>query len=148
MHCYAMYCAGSRSGEAGHEAMNISKDLVAASAAPLVLAILADGDSYGYAIIKRVGGLSDGHLQWTDGMLYPVLHRLERLGYVEARWATAESGRRRRYYRITRAGRAHLKAQRRQWQVVDATLRGIWMEFSLAPDAGHAPTRMGLEPTW
>ena len=104
--------------------MNISRDLVAASAAPLVLAILADGDSYGYAIIKRVGELSGGHLQWTDGMLYPVLHRLDRLGYVEARWATAETGRRRRYYRITGAGRAHLKTQRRQWQVVDATLRG------------------------
>ncbi len=128
--------------------MNISKDLVAASAAPLVLAILAEGDSYGYAIIKRVGELSDGHLQWTDGMLYPVLHRLERLGYVEARWATAETGRRRRYYRITGAGGAHLKTQRRQWQVVDATLRGVWMELSLAPDAGHTPSPMGLEPTW
>lgn len=113
--------------------MNISKDLVAASAAPLVLAILADGDSYGYAIIKRVGELSGGHLQWTDGMLYPVLHRLERLGYVEARWAKSESGRRRRYYRITGAGQAHLKTQRRQWQVVDAALREIWMESSLVP---------------
>lgn len=127
--------------------MNISKDLVAASAAPLVLAILAEGDSYGYAIIKRVGELSGGRLQWTDGMLYPVLHRLERLGHVEARWATAENGRRRRYYRITGAGRAHLKAHRRQWQVVDAALRGIWMALCPAPDAGRAP-RMELEPTW
>src|SRR6266516_4541859 len=57
--------------------MDVSKDLVAASATPLVLAILAEGDSYGYAIIKRVAELSGGHLQWTDGMLYPVLHRLE-----------------------------------------------------------------------
>ena len=106
--------------------MNISKDLVAASAAPLVLAILAEGDSYGYAIIKRVGELSGGHLRWTDGMLYPVLHRLERLGHVEARWATADSGRRRKYYRLTKAGRTHLATQRQQWQVVDDTLRGIW----------------------
>ena len=128
--------------------MNISKDLVAASAAPLVLAILAEGDSYGYAIIKRVGELSDGNLQWTDGMLYPVLHRLERLGYVEARWATAESGRRRRYYRITKAGRAHLSAQRRQWQVVDATLRGIWMEFSMASYALQAPPRWRIGTAW
>ena len=127
--------------------MNISKDLVAASAAPLVLAILADGDSYGYAIIKRVGDLSDGHLQWTDGMLYPVLHRLERLGCVEARWASAESGRRRRYYRLTKQGRAHLQEQRRQWQVVDATLREVWMEFSLASPVGSALRRWGLEAT-
>ncbi len=128
--------------------MNISKDLVAASAAPLVLAILAEGDSYGYAIIKRVGALSGGQLQWTDGMLYPVLHRLERLTYLKARWATAESGRRRRYYSITKAGRAHLATQRRHWQVVDATLRGIWMEFSVAPDHGQALPGWGLEPTW
>ena len=112
--------------------MNIGKDLVAASATPLVLAILAEGDSYGYAIIKRVGDLSGGQLQWTDGMLYPVLHRLERLGYVEARWATAESGRRRRYYRITGPGREHLATQRRHWRVVDATLRGIWLEMAPA----------------
>lgn len=116
--------------------MDISKDLVAASAAPLVLAILAEGDSYGYAIIRRVGELSAGRLRWTDGMLYPVLHRLERLGCVEARWATAENGRRRRYYRITAAGRAHLEKQRRQWQAVDATLRGIWRVRTPAPACG------------
>jgi len=51
--------------------MNIGKDLVAASATPLVLSILNDGESYGYAIIKRVDELSGGELQWTDGMLYP-----------------------------------------------------------------------------
>ena len=92
------------------------------------LAILAGGDSYGYAIIKRVTELSGGHLQWTDGMLYPVLHRLEHNGHVAAKWSAAESGRRRKYYRITREGRAQLAAQRQQWQVVDDTLRGIWMK--------------------
>jgi DNA-binding PadR family transcriptional regulator len=112
--------------------MDMSKDLVAASATPLVLAILAEGDNYGYAIIKRVGELSGGHLQWTDGMLYPVLHRLERQGHVAAKWSASGSGRRRRYYRITREGRAHLAAQRRQWQVVDDTLRGIWMKACTA----------------
>jgi transcriptional regulator len=108
--------------------MDLGKDLVAASATPLVLAILADGDSYGYAIIKRVTELSNGHLQWTDGMLYPVLHRLERQGLVAAKWGASENGRRRKYYRVTRAGRAHLEAQRQRWQVVDQTLRGIWMK--------------------
>lgn len=127
--------------------MDISKDLVAASAAPLVLAILADGDSYGYAIIKRVGELSGGHLQWTDGMLYPVLHRLERLGHVEARWAKSESGRRRRYYRLTRAGQAHLKTQRQQWQVVDATLREVWMESSLVASEWRLLPQWRVEAT-
>ena len=111
-------------------AMNVSKDLVAASATPLVLAILAEGDSYGYAIMKRVSELSAGQLKWTDGMLYPLLHRLERLGYMEASWGTSKSGRRRKYYRITRDGEAQLAAQRRQWQVVDATLQRIWWKAS------------------
>jgi len=66
----------------GGASMDINKDLVAASATPLVLAILAERDSYGYAILKRVSELSGGRLEWSDGMLYPVLHRLERLGYI------------------------------------------------------------------
>ena len=108
--------------------MDMSKDLVAASATPLVLAILAEGDNYGYAIIKRVAELSGGHLQWTDGMLYPVLHRLERQGHIEATWSSSESGRRRRYYRITKEGRAQLAAHLEQWKAVDGTFRGIWMQ--------------------
>jgi DNA-binding PadR family transcriptional regulator len=108
--------------------MELGKDLVAASATPLILAIVAEGESYGYAILKRVTELSRGHLRWTDGMLYPVLHRLERQGLVVARWGTAENGRRRKYYRITTDGRTELEAHRRQWQVVDDTLRGIWMK--------------------
>jgi len=107
--------------------MELGKDLVAASATPLVLAILAEGESYGYAIIKRVGELSQGQMQWTDGMLYPVLHRLERNGLVASRWRSAESGRRRKYYRLTREGRAQLQAERKRWQVVDATLQRLWM---------------------
>ncbi len=110
--------------------MDIGKDLVAASSTPLVLAILAEGESYGYAVIKRVGELSGGRLEWTDGMLYPLLHRLERLGYVQARWGASETGRRRKYYRITPQGLRELAAQRRQWEAVDDALRGIWRELS------------------
>jgi DNA-binding PadR family transcriptional regulator len=110
--------------------MDINKDLVAASSTPLVLAILADEESYGYAILKRVRELSGGRMKWTDGMLYPVLHRLERLGYIEARWKVPESGRRRKYYRITARGRTQLAEERRQWQAVDATLQGIWSALS------------------
>jgi PadR family transcriptional regulator, regulatory protein PadR len=117
--------------------ININKDLVAASSTPIVLAILAEGDSYGYAILKRVRELSGGRMAWTDGMLYPVLHRLERLGHVEARWDVAESGRRRKYYRITPRGRTQLAEERRQWEAVDATLRGIWQVLSVSFPAGH-----------
>jgi DNA-binding PadR family transcriptional regulator len=108
-------------------AVDIDKDLVAASATPLVLAILSEGDSYGYAIIKRVGEVSGGELRWTDGMVYPLLHRLERRGLVEAIWGQSETGRRRKYYRLTRTGVEHLEGQRRQWQLVDKALRGVWL---------------------
>jgi len=114
--------------------MNIGKDLVAASATPLVLAILSEGESYGYAILKRVDELSGGELQWTDGMLYPVLHRLERNGYVEATWGKAETGRRRKYYRLTDLGSEELASQRRQWHVVNAALRATpFHPFRIVP---------------
>jgi PadR family transcriptional regulator, regulatory protein PadR len=105
---------------------SINKDLVAATSTPLVLAILAEGDTYGYAILKRVRELSGGGLEWTDGMLYPVLHRLERSGLVQSRWERTESGRRRKYYRVTKAGREQLADERRQWRTVDETLRKVW----------------------
>lgn len=110
--------------------MSVNKDLVAASSTPLVLAILAEGDSYGYAILQRVRELSGGALEWTDGMLYPVLHRLERTGRIEARWEKAASGRRRKYYRLTDEGRAQLADEQRQWRTVDATLRRIWSDLA------------------
>ncbi|WP_117212487.1 PadR family transcriptional regulator [Allorhizocola rhizosphaerae] len=106
--------------------MHVTKDLVAASATPLVLGILAQGDNYGYAIIKEVNELSGGALEWTDGLLYPLLHRLERLGHVESTWDGPPGGRRRKYYRITEQGRAELAEQRRQWDAVVSALKGVW----------------------
>jgi PadR family transcriptional regulator, regulatory protein PadR len=124
--------------------MEINKDLIAASSTPMVLAILAEGDSYGYAILQRVRQLSGGHLDWTDGMLYPILHRLERLGHIKARWEVAESGRRRKYYRITSRGRDQLDRERRQWQAVDAALRGIWQVLSIVVPAPAAVLPKGV----
>lgn len=124
--------------------MEINKDLVAASSTPIVLAILAEGDSYGYAILERVRHISGGRMEWKDGMLYPALHRLERLGLIEARWETAGTGRRRKYYGITPQGRAQLENERRQWEAVDATLRGIWR--ALATPTQDAPLPQGARP--
>jgi PadR family transcriptional regulator, regulatory protein PadR len=106
--------------------MHIDKDLVAAAATPLVLAILAEGESYGYAILKRVRALSAGELEWTDGMLYPLLHRLRRLGYVTTEWRTSPEGRRRKYYMVTEDGRAALADQQRQWATVTRALNDVW----------------------
>ena len=117
--------------------MHIDKDLVAASATPLVLAILAEGESYGYAILKRVRALSGGELEWTDGMLYPLLHRLRRFGYVTTESRTSPEGRRRKYYKLTDDGRAALADQRRQWAAVTRALNDAW------PGSGVLMTALG-----
>jgi PadR family transcriptional regulator, regulatory protein PadR len=113
--------------------VRIDKDLVAASATPLVLGILAEGESYGYAILKRVNELSAGRMRWTDGMLYPLLHRLERLGYVSATWRMSDGGRRRKHYAITASGREALAERRRQWTVVADALDLVWRSAQLPP---------------
>jgi PadR family transcriptional regulator PadR len=104
----------------------ISKDLVAASSRPLVLSILADGETYGYEIIRKVRELSNEEMQWTDGMLYPVLHRLERDGLITSEWKQSETGRDRKYYRLSTDGRKVLKADRQQWLTVHNTMCKLW----------------------
>jgi PadR family transcriptional regulator PadR len=106
--------------------MALPKDLVAASAGPLVLTILAEGENYGYAIIKRVRELSGGQMQWTDGMLYTVLHRLERQGLVASRWGVAETGRKRKYYCLKDKGTKALRMQQDQWRLVYSALAQLW----------------------
>jgi len=107
--------------------VRVAKDLVAASATPMVLGILAEGENYGYAILRRINELSGGELDWTEGLLYPLLHRLERLGYVEANWQAVTGERRRKYYRVTGRGLDELAEQRRQWDTVTGTLKEIWL---------------------
>lgn len=104
----------------------IPKDLIAASARPLVLSILAEGDSYGYAILQRVRELSQAQVEWAEGMLYPVLHRLEREGLITATWQESTAGRKRKYYHLNQTGRTALATERRQWLTVHNTMAKIW----------------------
>jgi PadR family transcriptional regulator PadR len=103
-----------------------SKELVAASATPMILSILSRGETYGYAIIREIRDLSDARIQWTDGMLYPVLRRLENQGLLESEWRVAESGKKRRYYRIKKSGRAALGEHRAQWRLTNRVLNKLW----------------------
>ncbi|MGE0870174.1 MAG: PadR family transcriptional regulator [Kofleriaceae bacterium] len=100
----------------------INKDLVAASATPLLLSILSKGPSYGYAIIQQVRELSGGELEWSEGMLYPVLHRLADQDLIEAYDDVGDNGRKRRYYRLRPEGRRALVNERRQWEIVHGAL--------------------------
>lgn len=104
----------------------LSKDLVAASSRPLILSILSRGENYGYEIIQQVKQLSNGQIEWSDGMLYPVLRRLENEELVESEWRTAETGRRRRYYRLSNQGNKALKEEKEQWLIVHNTLQILW----------------------
>ena len=106
--------------------MKLEKELVAASSVPLVLYILSEGDNYGYAIIQRVKELSGGKIEWTDGMLYPVLHWLEDQDLVRSRWMKSEAGRKRKYYSLEPDGRQALRQQKEQWTLVTSTLNQLW----------------------
>ena len=106
--------------------MKLQKELVAASTVPLVLSILAEGDSYGYAIIQRVKDLSGGQIAWTDGMLYPVLHWLEDQNLVTSRWVDSDTGRQRKYYALKPHGRKALRQQQDQWGLINSVLNQLW----------------------
>ena len=114
--------------------MKISKDLNAASASAIVLGILQTGESYGYAIVQKVRELSGGEVEWTDGMLYPILHRLEADGLIGARWGESETGRKRKYYQLTAEARPVMQDDRRQWQTVNAILQGLWATGDAQPN--------------
>ena len=86
----------------------MDEELTAAPAAPVVLTVLSEGESYGYEILKRVRESSGGEFAWTDAMIYPLFHRLRRLGYLTTEWRTLPEGRRRSYYAITDHGRTAL----------------------------------------
>jgi PadR family transcriptional regulator, regulatory protein PadR len=104
----------------------LSRELVAASTVPLVLSILGEGETYGYALIQRVRALSGGKIEWTEGMLYPVLHWMEEAGQIKSEWRESETGRRRKYYRLCREGREALEGEREQWLTVHQTLTKLW----------------------
>lgn len=106
----------------------IRKELVAASAEPLILSLLAKGESYGYAIIQEIKARSENRMEWTDGMLYPVLHRLERKGLIKSRWAEPENGRKRKYYSIKKDGRQALEEHHDHWDIVHSVLSGLRKE--------------------
>ena len=92
----------------------------------MILSILVSGESYGYRIIQKVKGLSGGKLEWSDGMLYPVLHRLEKDKFIRSQWKMSDGGRLRKYYNLTEKGREELERERKQWLSVHEALSKLW----------------------
>jgi DNA-binding PadR family transcriptional regulator len=111
-----------------HSNAMLAKELVAASTEPLILSLLSKGESYGYALIQEVKRLSEDKIEWTDGMLYPVLHRMEANGWIKSRWVQIENGRKRKYYSIKKDGHKVLKQKREQWTAISSVLGSLWKE--------------------
>ena len=106
----------------------LNKELVAASTEPLILSLLSGGESYGYALIQEVKRLSGEKIEWTDGMLYPVLHRMEHRGLIKARWGESETGRKRKYYSLKKDGKTAMAKHHEQWSLVHSVLAGLRKE--------------------
>jgi PadR family transcriptional regulator PadR len=97
-------------------------DLKKGSAELMVLAVVEDQPRHGYDIARRIDESSGGLLRFHVASLYPMLYRMERRGWIQGRWIEKSGQRRRRYYRLTPAGRKVLAAQRREWQSLVSAL--------------------------
>ncbi len=106
--------------------MNFSKELIGASSIPLILSILSRKESYGYEIIKSIKDLSDQQLDFKDGTMYPVLHKLEKKGFIDAFWKKSDSGRKRKYYKITDRGRKELVSEQQNWGIINQIVLKLW----------------------
>ncbi len=106
----------------------ISKNLTAASSKPIILGILKQGSSYGYLIIKKIKEMSGGEIEWSDGMLYPVLQRMVKEGTIRSKWIVDDAGntRPRKYYEITELGKKELLEEKKQWMKVHSVLGLLW----------------------
>lgn len=103
-----------------------SKELIGASTVPLILTVLLHGENYGYELIKKVKEVSDGKLEWSEAMLYPVLHRMQRDGLIDARWKVLDNGRKRKYYSISEQGRAELTKRQQDWLDMIKLFANVW----------------------
>jgi len=104
----------------------MSKNLIAASAKPMILSLLLSGESYGYKILQDVTALSGGTIDWSEALLYPVLHRLEKEGLVRSKWRMSEENRMRKYYALTSLGRRELEAEREHWLSIHDAFVKLW----------------------
>jgi PadR family transcriptional regulator PadR len=91
----------------------------------LILKTLALEPQHGWAISERVQQISKDALQIQQGSLYPALHRLQRRGWIKARWGISDNNRRAKYYELTRAGRTQLEVERTAWRKLTAAVAHI-----------------------
>ncbi len=105
--------------------MKISKELLKGTTALLVLQVISREDMYGYRITQEVAARSFDTFHLGEGTLYPILHTLEKEGWVESYRGKSETGRERKYYRITPAGKLHLAGRVEEWEAFTAAVNGV-----------------------
>jgi PadR family transcriptional regulator PadR len=105
--------------------MRIERELLRGSGSLAVLQLLARREMYGYELVEALGTLSGGVLAMGQSTLYPLLYNLEAKGLIASRLEEAESGRTRRYYALTKAGKNELTAQRKQWRSLAEAMRSL-----------------------
>ncbi|MZP31044.1 PadR family transcriptional regulator [Heliobacterium undosum] len=105
--------------------MNVNKELLKGSTVTMILSLVDRQPMYGYEMIKELEKLSDGVFAFKEGTLYPILHALESEGLVESFWMGEEGARRRKYYRITGAGKTRLKEKRAEWILFSSSVNRI-----------------------
>jgi len=106
--------------------IKLSKELIGASTVPIILSILTKSESYGYEIIQNIKQISEGKIEFGEGTLYPVLHKLEKKGLIQSYWKVAKNGRKRKYYKISNEGKEELKIEKQSWLTINQIIEKIW----------------------
>lgn len=105
---------------------SISKELIGASANPIILSILKNGDSYGYEIVQKVKEITEGKVTWKEASIYPVLKRLEENGMIKSYWKVNKGERPRKYYTLLADGEKQLEYNRQEWQIMNGVFQNLW----------------------
>jgi DNA-binding PadR family transcriptional regulator len=105
--------------------MDYDPNLTRSMVEPIVLQLVAEKQRYGYEIIKVVNERTNGAFEWKEGTLYPCLHRMESEGLIKSFWEVAENGRKRKYYGITRKGKAALTEKAVEWSSFSAAVNAV-----------------------
>jgi transcriptional regulator len=105
--------------------MKLNKKSLDGNVETLLLSILEEGPSYGYAIMQELNKRAEGLLAMGEGTIYPVLHRLEERELIRSEWQLAENARKRKYYRLAPKGRKALAENRRQWQMLTRVMQNV-----------------------
>jgi PadR family transcriptional regulator PadR len=110
----------------GNKMSGVARELVAASSKMIILTILIREENYGYKILESIKLLTEGVWVWKEGMLYPMLHKMEKDKLIRSYWSETPGGKKRKYYQITDIGFLELQKEKTEWKFVNATLGKLW----------------------